>query len=97
MEESACNSRRSAFLLNFQRTKGIKMTQKKISISEQMLIKFNCINGDFEKLKTNPNTDYLITTIKNAFGHIYGILKNIDNEIMELQKKTENLPKDMIL
>lgn len=69
----------------------------KISIDEQIQLKFDCIGGDFKKLESNQNLSLAISTIKNALFHINGILKNISSEITEIQKRVVNIPKAPIL
>lgn len=69
----------------------------KVSIDEQIKIKFDCIIGDFKKLEKNQNLSLTIHTTKNALFHIKGILKNISSEITEIQKKVVNIPKEPIL
>jgi hypothetical protein len=70
---------------------------RKVSIDEKMQTRFDCINGDFKKLKGNPNIDLLIHTLEDALAHIHGTLKDICGEITEINKQLVNIPKSQIL
>jgi len=69
----------------------------KISIDEQIQLKFENISGDFKKLEINPNLSSTISTIKYALFHIKGILENISSEIREIHKRIDKIPSPPVL